>query len=607
MSEPARSHRRRISTGVVLGCLLLVAFAYNWSYLRGGFQADEFFFLNMLREDPLPYSRWLGFWSVDDAAGFSSLWWFEGGDLGVFWRPVPSLLFETSVRLFGERPLPLHLLSILVHGLVAGTLFLLVRRLTGRPLVALLAGLFFLSCEDHTMGVGWITLFTDLLCVLFVNLSLLAHAHWLVARRAWALAVSLASLALALLSKESAAVAPLILVLMTLVMPRGREVELPAPNLPAWRARGASLLRDVLSWAPALTLLAAYLVLYRLLGFGFGEMASGLYVDPFADPGRYAGRLVSYLPVMWLATLSPVPPSLALFLPQTLPYLAVAGALAFAVWVAGLASLRRSALVVWAMAVYLLALLPQVGGDVSERGLYFPSIGASILLAVLTVRIGPLARRLEPAAARPPALTRKVGWAVLLGVLAPGIVLSACMPYVYLPSLEKLREQVASAVPHVERSGAGHVLLLNTPGMMHTFYPPEILRYYVRPDLDVRVLSSMNGVVSVERTGERSFVIRADRKGWLGNFFAAMLRAAGPLELREVYERDLLTATVVETSPDGRDLLAVKFRLDRRLEDPDLLILQWDGEVFRPLDLAALPVGQSVVLADTSDVWASMM
>ena len=69
----------------------------------------------------------------------------------------------------------------------------------------------------------------------------------------------------------------------------------------------------------------------------------------------------------------------------------------------------------------------------------------------------------------------------------------------------------------------------------------------------------------------------------------------------------LLTATVVERTKDGRDLLAVRFRLDRPLADPDLLFLRWDGEAFRPLDLAALPPGKSVILADTSDVWASMM
>ena len=84
-------------------------------------------------------------------------------------------------------------------------------------------------------------------------------------------------------------------------------------------------------------------------------------------------------------------------------------------------------------------------------------------------------------------------------------------------------------------------------------------------------------------------------------------RGVGSDRRNGYYERDLLTATVVEKTADGRDLLAVRFRLDRPLGDPDLLFLRWDGEAFRPIDLAALPTGERVELADTSDVWASMI
>jgi hypothetical protein len=68
----------------------------------------------------------------------------------------------------------------------------------------------------------------------------------------------------------------------------------------------------------------------------------------------------------------------------------------------------------------------------------------------------------------------------------------------------------------------------------------------------------------------------------------------------------MMTATYVETTRDGHDILAARFEFDRSLASPDLLFLQWDGRVFRPIDLAALPVGERLTLADTSDVWASM-
>ena len=121
----------------------------------------------------------------------------------------------------------------------------------------------------------------------------------------------------------------------------------------------------------------------------------------------------------------------------------------------------------------------------------------------------------------------------------------------------------------------------------------------------MRVLSSINAVVSVERVDERSFVVRSDRSGWLTNMFAGMLRSRGRPRPDRVFERGIMTASFVEMTKSGRAILAVRFDLDHPLDDPRTLFLQWDGDTFRPIDLAALPVGHSVTLADTSDVWAS--
>lgn len=586
-------------------CLMLVSFTFNWFYLLGGFQADEFFFLNALREDPLPFSRWLGLWSIEEVSAFSGIWWFEGADMGVFWRPVPSLIFEGSIRLLGERALPLHLLSVVIHGLVAGALFLLVRRLSGRLLVALLAGLCFLACEDHSMTVGWIATQTDLICSLFIMVALAAHAAWLQKRKLWLLVISLAALAAALLSKESAAVVPLLLVLMTLLMPRGRDEELFGTTAVSLRARLLGFVRDWLSWIPALVFLAMYLLAFKLLGFG--GLSSGLYIDPLTDPGRFVARLASHVPVMWLAALSPVPPSLAMFMPGTIPFLATAGVLLFAVFAAGLWWMRRSALAVWAMAVFLLALIPQMGAGASERALYLPAIGSSILVALLIIQIGPVARRVSPGAPRAPVFTRAVGWAMVVVVMVSGALLSAVYPFMYMPSFEHLRENVVTAVPHIEERQPDHVLLLNAPGFFYVFYPPSIIDFYGGCEADVRVLSALNGIVSVTRSDDRSFVISTDRSGWLTNVFAEMLRPPGIPEIGTSYEKGLLTATVLEMTSSGRDVAAVRFELDRPLADPGLLLLRWNGNSYTPIDLSMVPVGKKIVLADTSDLWASMM
>ncbi len=602
------AHGEGVRTRPLLVLLVLVSLAVNWYYLTSGFLGEDFIFLNMLREEPLPSARLLGFWSKADYPALTSIWWFEGQGTTPFWRPLPSLVFEASVRLFGERAFPLHLLSLLLHGLVGGTLFVLVRRVTGRALLAFLAGLFFLSCEDHSMGVGWISTMTDLLSLLFVNLSLIAHAVWLQKRKPRHLVASLLALLPALLSKESAVVAPLAIGWMTLLMPRGRNRLLSTtPGLSPVGAAGRGFASDWISWCPALVVLVVYLGLYKLLGFG--GFTSGLYVDPLADPIRYLGHLLGHLPVMWLATLSPVPPSLAMFFPSTIPFLALAGVVAFGLWIGGLWWMRRSALVFWALGFYLLALLPQMATDASERGLYFPALGSSILLALLVMQIGPIARRMSASCAS--RFTRGAGWAALVWVLIPGILLSATMPFSYVSSFARPEEEAASIIPHVKERVPDQLIVLNTSGPMQTFYLHPMVQFHAGPTrdggaLDVRVLSSMNGIVSVERSDERSFVLRTDRKGWLTNIFAGILRPREPPKPHTVFERDALTATFLEVTQDGQDVLAVGFEMDRLLDDPRILFIQWDGETFRPIDLAALAVADVALLADTSDVWGSM-
>jgi len=583
---------------VVCG-LVLVSLLFNGYYLGGGFQADEFFFLNLLRAGPDAFSRWHGVWSVADVPGLTNLWWVEDLPELAFWRPVPSIVFETSIRLFGERALPLHLLSVLLHGLVAATLYLLLRRL-GAPVLGLIAALLFLSCEDHSMGVGWISTNTDLICALFVNLALLAHAHWLVSRRKWALAASLVALVPAFLSKESAALVPLAMALMTLILPGGTDDS----ERRRLHSRLSAFIRNWPSWAPALVLMVAYLVVYKSLGYG--AMDSGMYVDPVTDPLRFARHAVLNLPIFWLATLTPVPPSGAMFLPASIPYLAAAGSVVFALFLAALWPLRRSGLLLWGLGFYLVALLPQLATFASERGLYLPAIGSSVALAVLIAQIGPLRRRLRPEAPAPPAHTGAAAWYALIVILVLGALLSAMMPFSYRPSLDRPRRDFAVIVPMVGEREPEHVVVLNTPGAFHTFYGPEIVSFLAGRQVDVRVLSSMNGVLSVERVDDRSLVVRADRSGWLTNIFAAMPRTADPPRLGQTFTTPLFTATVLAITRSGLDVLAVRFDFDRALDDPGLLFVAYDGERFVPMDVMQLPVGEAAILADTSDVWASM-
>jgi hypothetical protein len=165
-------------------------------------------------------------------------------------------------------------------------------------------------------------------------------------------APSLVAFGLALASKESAVLAPILAVGLTLVAPGGT----PGPDL-------RRSVRRVGCWLPQLVLVAAYLASYKALALG--EMRNLAYVDPLSQPLAFLRHGVLHLPVLWLAGLSPAPPSLTMFYPSTLLPMAIAGAATFLVWLVLSWPLLRQPLLAWALAAWLLALLPQVGTDAS--------------------------------------------------------------------------------------------------------------------------------------------------------------------------------------------------------------------------------------------------
>jgi hypothetical protein len=264
------------------------------------------------------------------------------------------------------------------------------------------------------------------------------------------------------------------------------------------------------------------------------------------------------------------------------------------------------------MLFYLLALVPQTGAEGGERALYLPLLPGSMLLALLASQVGMLARRgFAPAATSGvvTAATRLGGWWIIAGVLVPGLVLSAAFAFVYRASFELPARQVKSLVALVQAHRPAHVVVLNTSGPFLTFYLGDEVSWRVGRRVDVRVLSSLNGVMTAERTGERAITLRTDRRGWLTNMFALVFRTSTRLERNQSFGTDLFTAAVVEldTTAAPPDALAVRFDMTWALDDPRVLVVIWTGAAFAAIDLAALPRGERRGPADTSDVWASMM
>jgi hypothetical protein len=124
-----------------------------------------------------------------------------------FFRPAVFILYAIEARIASFSRAGWHALSLALHVSVSLLVYAFARRRQFRQMSALAASLLFLLHGSRPEAVTWIAAQFDLWAALFFLLALLAF------ERRW-YAASLAPLLLALLSKESAYVYPLVLLLM---------------------------------------------------------------------------------------------------------------------------------------------------------------------------------------------------------------------------------------------------------------------------------------------------------------------------------------------------------------------------------------------------------
>jgi hypothetical protein len=345
--------------------------------------------------------------------------------------------------------------------------------------------------------------------------------------------------------------------------------------------------------------------MYRLMGLG--TLDNLLYVNPFADPVEFASRALVNMPLLWLGSFSSLPLMTTFFFSDWTTWLAILGAGLFAAWLVALLPLGRNRFLIWALAAYLLMLLPQLCTDASERGLYVAMIPGAVLLTAVAGHIAPLARRGARLGESSSRWLRVMGWVAVVGVLLPGLVQSLLYPFMYAESFGRPVRELRSAYVQVLDRRPEHTILLNTSGMMLTLYTWDIMNSFSDAPLDIWTLSSANGRFSLKRVGEKSFAIKTDRSGWLSNIFARLFRVNKELRAGRRYETPLFTATLLELSGSARDVYEVEFEFADDLDSESLLFLKWNGRSFEPVDIDSLEPGEEIELADTSDLWRSMM
>jgi hypothetical protein len=215
--------RRGPSAWAALAILALFVVLQHGGALGAPFFSDDYFFLDKLR-------------------GASLLDVFAPRDLAYHWyRPWSrELHFWVLSRLFGPHPLPFHVACFALWLTAMGLYFAFVDRLAGRA-VAAIATAAAAAMAAWIVPIEWGPGAQDLWMLVFTLLALHAHAR---GRAGWASA----ALALALLSKETAAVTPAIAFAYSIAIER--------------RTPRAALARC----APLLALTAVWAALHPALG-----------------------------------------------------------------------------------------------------------------------------------------------------------------------------------------------------------------------------------------------------------------------------------------------------------------------------------------------------
>lgn len=179
----------------------------------------------------LPYLHSLNIGFLSDDFGLAAAARAAQGPLDVvrlrpyclFYRPLSEVAWWAGVQVWGGAPLGYHLLSLALHAGNSLLVYLVGLRLTGSRLAAGLAGLLFAVHPIHVEPVVWASCQPDLLATGLCLLSLASLEACLAAGgllgRAAALMAALAGFLLALVSKESAAALPGVVVLRLAVLP----------------------------------------------------------------------------------------------------------------------------------------------------------------------------------------------------------------------------------------------------------------------------------------------------------------------------------------------------------------------------------------------------
>jgi hypothetical protein len=507
-------------------------------------------------------------------------WWTDPGVVLAFLRPIASATHYVDHLLWPERPLMMHVQSLLWFALLLGVVGAVYRRFMRAPWIAGLALLLYAVDDARGPTVGWIANRNALVALTLGLPALLAYDKW---RRDGL--------------RAGAWLAPLVLGVALLA---GESAFLVVPYLVAYALflDDGPLHSRLLRLAPCLAVVVVWRAVYAHLGYG--STGSGIYFDPGRDPIGFASAAVTRLPVLLLGQFALPPADLWDLYPLIFPAGRAGVMLVAAVVLGSLAVVvlplwRRDRNVRFWTTGCLLATLLMCTTFPHDRLLTGLGIGGMALVAEILARVAEGTHPYKGRLASIVAALLVFFHLVLAPLLSPyraramsDVNRTLGVAYASIPSDASVTGKSVVLVNPPLDPFAGYFLMYRAVAGIRR---PKHLRWFATGVTDLRI----------ERVDERTLRIRPSA-GFLSSTSQMMLRSLNlPARLGERIVLSDATVEVSDVGVDGRPLeILVQFGV--KLEDPSLEWLMWQGHGYVPFRLPE--VGETIELpaADMREV-----
>lgn len=425
--------------------LLISWFLFGRRFSGLFFLADEWLYLDTSR----------GSWRT--------LWYLPG--LGLFWRPLHVVVIQALYAVFGLSHLAQHIFSLLLHVFNSVMLCLLVLRLTGRKITAIIAGVFFTAFYASYEPIFWISARSHMLTAAFMLISLYFLVRFIESGGRRYYFFMLAAALPALFSHEFGLTLPIVAAFMIFMADSGvKEDEKYAGQVRRPFKSGIRTLKNIIP----LFLLAALWFATEFLWARFVHQGSSGFITAVSE-GRHItlGIIETFASELFFYWLD---------IRGHWTMLSLLVMLAFSL-VFMRARARRQAILLVALGIFFIFFLAP---SRAARFYYVPSFAISALYGLLISAAGDVFTSLIKGVLRDEALKRVVYFAVVIGLLYPFLltdyifIRSRAKEFQYSGALAKNVFNAAGSVAEgLKDTGAKSVYFVNPPVLFTiTPFPP---------------------------------------------------------------------------------------------------------------------------------------